>query len=50
MSSTIVESPNNVVASCVKTDSTATKAGANKALEEIILFWKMNQNNYDWTD
>ena len=34
MSIIIVESPNNVVASCGNTDSRATKAEANKAIEE----------------
>ena len=34
MASIIVESPDNVVASCGNTDLTAIKAGANKALEQ----------------
>ena len=34
MSSIILESPDNVVASCGNTDLTATKVGANKATEQ----------------
>ena len=40
----------HVVASCGNTDSTATKVGVNKALEQNNFVLKMNQNNSDWTD
>ena len=34
MPSIIVESPDNVVASCGNSNSTATKVGTNKAIEQ----------------
>ena len=50
MPSMIIESPDNVVASCGHTDWTATKTGANKALEQKNFALKKNQNSSDWTD
>ena len=46
MPSIIVESPDNVVASFGNTDLTATKAGANKALEQKnFVFEKLTKTN-----
>ena len=50
MVSIIVTLPDNVVVSCGNTDSTVTKAGVNKVLEQKNFVLKMNKNNSDWTD
>ena len=47
MLSIIIESPDNVVASCGNADLTATIVGANKALEQKNFVLKMDQNNSD---
>ena len=47
MPSTTVESPDNVVANCRNTDLTATKAGANKAVEQKNFVLK-NESKQFW--
>ena len=46
MPSMIVESPDNVVASCGNTDLTTTKTGVNKAFQQNHFVLRMNQKQF----